>query len=469
MKTSPRKYTFRYTIFGVLFGLCFPIFSTLFVLVSGGNAPTIGSLIRIQMATPLLWVINTAPIFLGFFAGLAGRRQDEITKINTLLRANLTEQQQSVVNLEMMQKDLEKQIEARTQDLNLRKRQLEAAARIARDASKIYNLDELMNQAVMLISQRLGFYHSGIFLLDKTGRYAVLRAASSEGGQKLLERNHRLEVGKEGIVGAVAKTGKPRIALDVGQDAIYFNNPDLAKTRSELALPLVVRDEAIGVLDVQSQSPSAFTQEDVEILQILADQIALGIGTARLISENQGSMEALQQSYRELTKDVWRKSYLTQSGIHYECDAEGNVKRLRVEKNGSSSVDADDGLGLEGSRLSIPVRIRGEVVGSVGFQKPSSQSFWTADEISLLETLTAQLSLALDSARLFTESQRRAERERLVAEITSKLRATNNPELILETATRELKAALGAHSARFEVRDGAMPPEDTRPEGEVIL
>ncbi|MDX1437563.1 MAG: GAF domain-containing protein, partial [Anaerolineales bacterium] len=385
----------------------------------------------------------------------AGRRQDQVVAINTLLQDSLTEQQQMIINLEVMQADLEKKIDSRTDDLNLRKRQLEAAARIARDAAAIYDLDELLDQSVRLISQRLGFYHSGIFLLDKTKRLAVLRAASSEGGEKMLAQGHRLEVGKKGIVGHVAHSGDPRIALDVGQDATYFDNPDLPKTRSELALPLIIRDEVIGVLDVQSQTPSAFSQEDVEILQILADQIALGIGTARLMSENESSLEALRQSYRELTRDVWRKSYLTRSDIHYECDADGVVRRIKVNGAGSAGYQEEDGISLDGARLSIPVRIRGEVVGSVGFEKSTQDSFWTADEISLLETLTSQLSLALDSARLFTESQRRAERERLVADITSKIRESNDPNKIVETAARELKLALQANQARYEVKEPA--------------
>jgi K+-sensing histidine kinase KdpD len=199
----------------------------------------------------------------------------------------------------------------------------------------------------------------------------------------------------------------------------------------------------------------------------------LGIGTARLISENKTSMEALRQSYKELTRDVWRKSSLTKSDIHYECDADGTVRRVR--SNGTGALGGfefeNEGISLDGVRLSIPVRIRGEVVGSVGFSKSEDDTFWTADEISLLETLTSQLSLALDSARLFTESQRRAERERLVAEITSKIRTTNDPDKILETAAAELKTALQADQARFQIitNGHGKPDDDVQHEAEDSL
>jgi FOG: GAF domain len=168
-------------------------------------------------------------------------------------------------------------------DLARRTAQLEAASEVARRAAAIRDVQTLLDETVRLISQRFGFYHAGVFLVDEAGEYAVLRAASSEGGQRMLARGHRLAVGEVGIVGYVAGTGKPRIALDVGEDAVFFSNPDLPHTHSEMALPLKVGERVIGVLDVQSVEPSAFTDEDVAVLQTMADQIALAIENARLL------------------------------------------------------------------------------------------------------------------------------------------------------------------------------------------
>ncbi len=125
---------------------------------------------------------------------------------------------------------LEERVAERTRDLERRTTQLQAAAEVAREAAAIRNLDALLDDVVHLISDRFGFYHAGIFLLDDAREYAVLRAASSEGGQRMLARGHKLAVGKIGIVGFVAGSGQPRIALDVGEDAVFFDNPDLPLT-----------------------------------------------------------------------------------------------------------------------------------------------------------------------------------------------------------------------------------------------
>jgi nitrate/nitrite-specific signal transduction histidine kinase len=163
------------------------------------------------------------------------------------------------VQLRELMEDLEQRVADRTRDLERRAVQLQAAAEVARDATAIHDVDELLDETMHLISERFGFYHAGVFMLGDARQYAVLRAASSEGGRRMLERGHKLEVGKVGIVGYVADSGHPRVALDVGEDAVFFDNPDLPRTRSEMALPLRVRGEVIGVLDVQSTEAAAFT------------------------------------------------------------------------------------------------------------------------------------------------------------------------------------------------------------------
>src|SRR5690606_34214496 len=128
-----------------------------------------------------------------------------------------------------------------------------------------------------VISEKYGFYHVGVFLLDENRTYAILTAANSAGGQKMLARQHRLKVGEQGIVGSVTGSGEPRIALDVGADAVFFNNPDLPESHSEMALPLRSGGQVIGALDVQSTETGAFTHVDVQTLGLLAEQVSLAI------------------------------------------------------------------------------------------------------------------------------------------------------------------------------------------------
>ena len=144
---------------------------------------------------------------------------------------------------------------------------LQAVAQIARAIASIGDIDSLLPNITRVISDRFGYYHVGIFLLDENKEYAVLKAASSEGGKRMLERSHRLKVGEEGIVGYVTGSGQPRIAVDTGAEAIYFKNPDLPGTRSELTLPLIINDRVIGALDVQSEQPHAFSEDDILVLR----------------------------------------------------------------------------------------------------------------------------------------------------------------------------------------------------------
>ena len=178
--------------------------------------------------------------------------------------------------------DLYRSLERRVQE---RTKQIRTASEVARDAVAIRDVESLLEQTVHLISSRFGYYHAGVFLVDADREYAVLRAASSEGGKRMIARGHKLPVGKVGIVGYVTGTGNPRIALDVGGDQVHFANPDLPETRSELALPLWSGDQIIGALDVQSKEPNAFEEEDVIVLQTMADQLAVAIENARLIEE----------------------------------------------------------------------------------------------------------------------------------------------------------------------------------------
>jgi PAS domain S-box-containing protein len=187
--------------------------------------------------------------------------------------------------------ELEQQVAARTAQLTRRTTQLQVAAEVARDATLAHDLDELLNRSVNLVRDRFGFYHAGIFLTDERGEYAVLRSATGEAGRQMLERGHRLRTGGVDIVGHVCASGGPRIAFDTGADAVCFDNPFLPDTRSEMALPMRVGGNIIGALDVQSTKEAAFDDEDVRILQVLADQLAVAIERTRLFERVQATLE----------------------------------------------------------------------------------------------------------------------------------------------------------------------------------
>ncbi len=201
----------------------------------------------------------------------------------------------------------ERALERLLTDLTHRSVQLETAVEVAKSATLILEPEILMWKAVRLIQERFNFYYVGIFTLDTQGECAVLRAGTGEAGQRLLDAGHRLPVGGESMIGWSVAQGKPRVALDVGEDAVHFDNPYLPDTRSEIAMPLVVHGEVLGAITVQSTQEAAFLDEDVVVLQALADQLAVAISNARLFEAAQRELErrrAVEGQIRQLNEEL---------------------------------------------------------------------------------------------------------------------------------------------------------------------
>jgi len=352
---------------------------------------------------------------------------------------------QMAERLQRFYAELEQRVRERTAEIQRRSIQMTTAAHVARDAAAMLEPHELLTKVVNLISEQFMFYHAGIFLIDSAGEYAVLQAANSEGGQRMLARGHKLKTGQVGIVGHVAATGEPRIALDVGEDAVYFDNPDLPGTRSELALPLKVQDQVIGVLDVQSTQEKAFTQEDVEILQILADQIALAIKNAQLLLDSQQALQNMEALYGRQARQSWR---MHQKNLAY------SYNRVSVEP-----VPARDLTGTEQNdrTLSLPLTFREQVLGHIYLRREDEQEPWSQEDITLAEQAVSQIALALENARLLQEAQRMASREQQINLISTKVRSSTHAETILQNTIRELGKTLG--TSRTFIQLGSLSEE----------
>jgi GAF domain-containing protein len=333
-------------------------------------------------------------------------------------------------------------LEQRGHDLARRARYQEATAAIARDAASLLDRQVLSSRVATLVSEQFGFYHAALFLLDPSREWAVMQAASSEGGQRMLQRDHRLQVGT-GIVGYVVAKGEPRIALSVGEDAVFFDNPDLPETRSELALPLRARGEVIGALDVQSREPAAFSQEDVAVLQTLADQVAVAITNARLFQQAQEGLEAERRAYGELSHGAWAEMLRARPELGYYYSKQGVAS---VGRPAEEAQRSDAGL----PKLELRVEHRGQKLGTMVAHKPAESGEWTSGEKELMRTLAERLSVALESARLYQDSQRRAAQERMMGELTARMRETLDMDSVLQTAIREVGEVLGM--AEVEVR-----------------
>lgn len=378
-------------------------------------------------------------------------------------------------NLRQNLVDLEQHVAERTADLEIARYQSESRAaellsigEISKVITSEQKLDTLLTLVTRLVSERFNFYHTGIFLIDETGQFAVLQAANSEGGKNMLKRVHKLEVGASGIVGNVAKFGTPRIALDVGLDAVFFNNPDLPNTRSEMALPLKIRDVTIGVLDMQSEKPGAFTEENIKTLGILADQVAIAIENARLFTKTQQALNEAQTLNRQYLHKGWTTFSREEEILGYQQSLTGGKKitqpvltaeTQQAMKRGDVLVFHADGV-TEESTIVVPIKLRGQVIGAMNIKAPVKDRQWTANEISLTEAIAERLSLALENARLIQESQRQAFKEQMISEVTGKIGSSINLQNVLQTAVEELGRSMPGSEVVIKFQGAGMEHDE---------
>jgi GAF domain-containing protein/HAMP domain-containing protein len=353
---------------------------------------------------------------------------------------------------------LERRVAERTLDLEHRSAQLQIAADVGRAAANIRSLDELLPLVTRLVSERFGFYHVGIFLIDEEQQYCILRAANSEGGQKMLVRGHRLQIGQQGIVGYVSKARQPRIALNVGQDAVYFSNPDLPDTQSEMALPLVVATDLLGVLDVQSTEQSAFSEQDVRTMQVLADQIAIAINRARLVEQLEQSLEAERRAYGEISRQSWQEQVREQAAQGYSRTPAGVIPLREIDQQAVRSVIRAGKPAIDPQNTAVcyfPVKVRSVGIGVIKLARAEMGGSWADEDIEFMEKLAEQLGVALESARAYQATRTSAQRERILAEISTHVRQTLDVDMILRAASREVRQRLGLPKVIIQI---ASPP-----------
>jgi GAF domain-containing protein len=201
----------------------------------------------------------------------------------------------------------------------------------------------------------------------------------------------------------------------------------------------VAREKLIGVLDIQSTKPEAFTQSDIAIFQTMADQIAVAIENVRLLSDSQLIISQLESFSREQTRESWKyyhrtgKSsfYYSPTGIHPVAD--------------EPVLEEDDKI------IEVPLSVRGQLIGKITLKRKSDSLEWTKQEQGVAEEVAAQTALALDNARLIEQTQNRAGREQAIASIANKVRETLDLQAILRTSAREIQRALNLEEAEIRL------------------
>ena len=417
--------------------------------------------------------------------------------------------------LNRAKEQLEEQVEERTRALQeanyaLQRRaiQLEASVEVAQAITSIFDIDRLLRRTVDLIRDRFGFYHAGIFLLDDSGQWAVLREATGEAGAKMKAMGHRLAVGETSMVGWTALHRQPRIALYAEEDEVRFANPLLPHTRSEMTLPMMVGDRLLGVLNVQSVEEAAFDEDDVRTLQAMANQIAIALDNARKVSDEAMLLEAASPIYRVsrrlaqaasvqevadaiiasvqetgadgcvvvefeysstgepvalLYRGVWRRDRQPQFATGTRIPvwespfSFGLVDTLwtvpDVEREERLPERARETLVRTGVRAiaNIPLRTRERVIGQVVVLRDEPGPF-SAVAMRLYEALSDQAAVALERARLWETTQQRVNREQLVSGITEHMQRATNMENLMRVTAEELNRALGGTHVYIKLR-----------------
>jgi GAF domain-containing protein/HAMP domain-containing protein len=395
---------------------------------------------------------------------------------------------------------LEQRVAERTRDVEHRAVQIATAADVGRAAASILELEMLTHEVVELVRERFDLYYAGLFLLDETSRFAMLEAGTGEAGRLMEEQGHRLEVGGVSMVGSACARRQARVALDVGTEAVRFSNPLLPDTRTEMALPLMVGDRVLGALDVQSTEPAAFSEEDIAVLQLVADQVAVAVDNARKFSEEAALLEATSPVFRvgrqftaamsteEVVQAIMDSVSETEADgcavARFGFSPDGQVETITYlgewNRSGASRFPAGVALPLSASMfplpmltslftienmgedasvptetrqslaqsgmpalINIPLQAVDRVVGFVIVQRVTPGPF-SPVAVRLYQTLADQAAVALERAQLLEEAQQRAERERLTREITDTIRAAVTVEDAVQQAIREIGRVLGA-------------------------
>jgi len=385
------------------------------------------------------------------------------------VRISQAELLQSNAELRAAREDLEARVAERTADLERRSREMQASSEVVRTIASIRDLDALLNEITHLLSEQFGFYHAAVFLLNEN-KQLVMRAANTQVAQELAQKNFSVPYDQVSMITTACRTRKPYLAVDVSKDPMYLAMSEFPDTCSELALPLIASERVLGALDLQSTSLAAFSQQDLNILQTLANQITIAIENANLFTENQAALESLQRAYGSLSQEGWQRLLRAEPNLGYRIGPIGRPRPIQAAEGPQDNWPAEMTHALKNGQvfqadpatLAVPIKIRDQATGVIRLRKPEESGAWTQAEINLVATLSDRLSTALESARLYEETRRRAERERLTGEITARMRASNDPQAILQVAARELRRALQADKAQLVVQ--SMPVTTLRPE-----
>jgi GAF domain-containing protein len=337
--------------------------------------------------------------------------------------------------------------------------QLQASNEVAQVVTSILDPTEIMEKVVNLIKEAFDLYYVGLFIPDERREWAVLRTGTGQAGQIMLARDHRIKIG-EGMIGWSIANEKSRVAQVAGEDTLRLATEELPETRSEAAIPLRSRGTVVGALTVQDQRPNIFDKQMMTVLQNMADQVAIALDNARLFAEAQDALEASRRAYSDISREAWAEFLEIQEDLNYiatpQVETRMQASDWAPEMAETYSVGKITQHGED--TLHIPIILRDQTLGVVRLRKQEDNG-WSDEEIQLMDAIIDQLETALETARLYSNTQIQAERERLTHEVTDKLHRSYDMDALMQTLLTEISNALGASSAFVQLSTELVAPE----------
>lgn len=336
--------------------------------------------------------------------------------------------------------DLQVELESQKTALEKRVFQLRTASEISQTTSSILDQQLLLQKVADLIKDRFDLYYVGIFLIDEAREYAVLRYGTGEAGRRMMAAKHKLAVGGYSMIGWATQTRKSRIALDVGEEAVHFDNPLLPETRSEMALPIASATTVYGAMSIQSTLVNAFDENDVLILQSVADSLSISLENAASFQKNQKALEDIRILNRAYLKQAWWDP----------LDVERN---LRMDFENPQAVESP----INPNLIEIPLLLRDEKIGKINLEIEGNEL--PSETQEFLKSLSSQTIVALENARLIEESHMAALQEQQLNTLSQQFSRASSIEEILKTAVIEFGKLPSIQEASISL----IPPEEEKP------
>ncbi len=348
----------------------------------------------------------------------------------------IRDMQNTFQTLTVERAQLEDRVRDRTEQLETQTTQLQTSTNIARVVAEIQNITELMETVTKLTAEKFEYYHVGLYILDEYKKTAFLQAASSVSGKQLIGQGFRVEPDRRNVINAVVEQNRASISSDI--DPGFVRDINFPLTRSRMVLPLAVRGDVIGILDMHSDQPHAFDARDAEILQTLTDLIAISFDNVRLINETKNLVNQLEINTTFQTRETWSKLTSRRKSA-YQYTPAGVRPIFSMEKK-----DGEDAL-------RVPLVLYGQNIGTIRLKRKGYATAWSERERALVEKIADQVALALENSRLVDEAQKSALRDQMIANISTRVRETLDVESVIRTAATELRRVFDLKEAEISI------------------